>query len=131
MKCQFCNQRCSLITPDQKQYSKSEMSWLCNKHPTQVIHHVSLSRQVVRNKPEIRGTNRNWDSTSISWTDNNKSMRAIFYKGVYEPNDFVIYDLTNSKSPWDWKEIIFLDAWPPNITPENIISKVKTLITFS
>lgn len=135
MKCQFCNQRCSLLKEGDPNFSKAEMTWLCDRHPTRVLHHVRIERFSLRRDHSIHGTTRNWNLTTVSWVNEKGQLLSAHYERFSDGDvSFTIYHIVKSnQGPWadKYNQIFELEGVPKEFTPENIAKKVAALTIFS
>lgn len=135
MKCQFCNERCRLLKKDEPDFNQHEMTWLCPKHPTRVLHHVRVEKYCLRRDHSVYGIEREWERTSVRWvTDKGQLMVAWFCRDENRgPTNFIVYQIKKGKEYWQdkYNEIFSLDEHPKDFTPENVPQKIATLTIFS
>jgi hypothetical protein len=134
MKCYFCHQRCHLLNKEDKDedYHPSGLMWLCRNHPTKVLHFIRIRSFQVRGKG-IQGKHREWVSTEIRWKDEKDEYCASFIMDGDKPFEVIRYrkpdEMTNI---FDFGEdmIFKLSEHPKDITPENVVQKIKTYVLF-
>lgn len=135
MKCFFCNKRCRLLKDKEPDFRQSEMTWLCNSHPTRVLHHVHLERYNLRRDHSIQGVERTWNHSTVKWVnDKGQIMEAWFRRNEdRQPADFIVHVVRKGKERWQDKydEVFTMDHYPEGFTPENIAQKVATFVIFS
>jgi hypothetical protein len=138
MKCQFCKQRCALIKKNDSDFSPGDMNWVCTRHPLRVIHVVSVKRYTLRRDHNIQGEQRLWNNTYMIWEDGKQRFRANFWRFKGQPNIFVLEaihlatDLNELDKYDEYADDVFkLESHPKEITPENIVNKMKTYRVFS
>ena len=141
MKCQFCQQPCFLLPEEDPDFLISVLNWECKRHPVKVIHHIYRRFYSTRRNREIRGEIRRWKNTLLTWKVGKLYWRANFWRNeIGEPTSFTVdtiaeinpgrrdirYNAATNKYG-----IIKLKGHPKEITPENVITKIKTYIVFS
>jgi hypothetical protein len=134
MKCQFCNQRCVQIKATSPDYNKYNIQYVCKNHVIQPVSIVEVRRYHVRGNYDTIGELRLLQNTILSWPTNNKQYYlASFWRNEnQEPGYFTV--VKSNKADWSGaygQSVLYLEEYPKDITPENIINKVKTYIVFS
>lgn len=141
MKCQFCHKRCTYVVKDQSYYSHTKIEWVCRNHPLEVTQIVRNEKVKMRREFDITGYRRHWEMTYLLWNVSGQEYRANYnYDTDDTPLDFTveIKRIDNDRGiglptpTFSWYEEIFsLRQHPKDITPENIVSKIKTYLVFS
>jgi hypothetical protein len=151
MKCQFCQQRCSLQKNEDylhPNYTSTSLNWICRQHPIEVKQVVYCQRYSLRGNYQQKGEIRYWNNTTLTWLENSKLFRANFFRdGQEEPSHFVLetskknfsdlpeidwnHSRLNNGKFFDFDWAIDLEGHPKDITPENIQTKMKTYLVFS
>jgi hypothetical protein len=136
MKCQFCQQRCSLLQKEDPDYTSYDLNWECKHHPVKVVHVVRRRFYSLRRDREIRGEQRTWKNTFLMWKVGKLYWKVSFYRKEEIIPTFFVVDILADRTPNHFSSankygVLKLGGHPKEITPENVINKIKTYIVFS
>lgn len=119
MNCYFCKQLCTMR---KRLAVGTGEDWTCDNHPHRVTHEVNYT---YHKRGDCDGPNccpkKNFEAISVRWMKGDQLYDAEWN---IKHNLFRLFKL-------NYGEIISLIGFPPNVTPENVESKMATYLTFS
>jgi len=134
MKCQFCQRACRKIAPGkalshsgrQKSGTNLATFWQCDYHGQ-----VAVKYMAAQDRPDHE--TEEWLTTILVclWKDN--TYHVCFFHN--NPEMEVKFRIDKVRPIPDWKNyadaVVSLDFLPPDITPENVVTKLPTYLLFS
>jgi hypothetical protein len=117
MNCQYCKRPCRKVQG--RKYDQRRSYWQCDYH----------GQIQTRFFNETWDPNMSYSETILICFHKDVSYDAIFYHGITAHNkEFALF-----KSPTEYgpQQVVLTMDKAPNITPDNFLTKLPTLLTFA
>lgn len=119
--CTYCQRKCRQVTYEKHDSSSTVPHWRCDYHGAVVVKFV----------PSISFQTDTWHMTILGFQHKETNYQLVFNYGNPNVHEKFRVEKVSYVRGQPNEPIVRLDFHPENITPENAIQKLPTLILFS